>query len=138
MVGEVFVCAVLEFGRAVEGLEEEAECHRFETCEEGRHAVVDVVVGQQAGRREELAVEHGEDDLVYIVSLGTVMVYKMLTMTYALDDLEEDYAEEGIYFCTLSVCTTHLGLHSFGKSTCGFEGTCNNQDAGDEKPQVGM
>lgn len=41
-----------------------AEGKGFEDREEGTHAVVDVVVCDQARGREELAVEDGEDDLV--------------------------------------------------------------------------
>lgn len=59
-------------------------------------------------------------------------------MTYALDDLEKDNAQEGINLCTLLVRAGHLGLHPFGKSTCGFKSTSHNEDAGDEEPQVGM
>lgn len=41
-----------------------AEGKGFEDCQEGAHSVVDVVVCDQAGGREELAIEDGEDDLV--------------------------------------------------------------------------
>jgi hypothetical protein len=44
-----------------------AEGERFENCQEGAHAIVDVVVCDQAGWREELAVEYGEDDLVNLL-----------------------------------------------------------------------
>jgi len=60
---EVAVCAVGEFGCAVGPVEEETEGEGFEDGEERREAVVDVVVGEEAGGGEEFAVEHGEDDL---------------------------------------------------------------------------
>ena len=59
-----------ELGGAVGPVEEEAEGHGFEAGEEGGHAVVDVVVGYEAGRGEDFAVEDGEEDLCCVVSLG--------------------------------------------------------------------
>ena len=62
----------------------------------------------------------------------------MTRLTYALDDLEENDAQEGVDLCTLLVCATHLGLHPFGKSTRGFESTGHDQNAGNEEPQMSV
>lgn len=60
------------------------------------------------------------------------------TGTYALDDLEEDDAQEEVDLRSLLVRPAHLGAHPLRKSTCGFERAGYDQDAGEEEPQVGV
>jgi hypothetical protein len=54
--------------------------------------------------------------------------------TYALNDLEEDYSEEGVYFRPLLVCPGHLGFHPARERAGGLQGACDDEDSGEEKP----
>jgi hypothetical protein len=61
-----------------------------------------------------------------------------LDWTYALDDLEEDDSEEGPDLGSFLVRAGHLGFHPACEGAGGLEGACDEEDAGEEEPEVGV
>jgi hypothetical protein len=70
LVLHVAICTASVFGCAVCPLKQQAEGERFQNRKEGAHAIVDVVVGEQACRREKFAVEYRKDDLLHVSVSG--------------------------------------------------------------------
>ena len=58
--------------------------------------------------------------------------------TYALNDLEEDDAEEGVDLGCLLVGSGHLGFHPTCEGTGCLESACDDEDACEEEPEVGV
>jgi hypothetical protein len=55
-----------------------------------------------------------------------------------LNDLEENYAQKAVNLRTFLVRASHLGLHSLSESARGLECAGNDENAREEKPEVGM
>ena len=58
--------------------------------------------------------------------------------TYPLNDLEEYYTQEAVDLGTFLVCASHLRLHPFSESARCLERASDDQDSGEEQPEMSM
>lgn len=55
-----------------------------------------------------------------------------------MDDLEQDDSEERVDLGSLLVCPGHLGFHPACECTGGLQSACDEDDACEEEPEVGV